>query len=248
MNIQKVLNDNQGIISIVGLFIVIPASIFSEKLISFFRGRTHRKELKSILIRELWININFIANVNKSFVNQLNDINNLHIPHYPPRTNVLGKFFEFNLLNNLDINERDGLIEIYQQLEDMKYEFYLWRTKIQSCEAIDVKWYEIYSSTLLSYVKPLMTNMLEMWITLVKNIGSKSKIPQIKEVNSVIIKLISQGKWIRIAYKSSEFNKECYNNIEKFDVIICWENDWKECSKVVIEIKNTIALYESWMY
>lgn len=248
MNIPKILNDNQGIISIIGLFIIIPTTILSDRIISCFKGKKQQKELKLILIKELWYNINFIASVNESYINQLNDLNNLHIPHYPPRTHVLEKCFEFDLLNNLIENDKKYIIEIFQLLEDMKYEFYLWKNKLVDCKIIDEQWYMVFSSTLLSYVKPLMSNMLDMWIKLVNQYGGKSDIHQITEINTIISRLISQGKWIRTAYKASEYNRECYININKFDVILCWENDWKECSKEVIEIRNIVALHESWKH
>lgn len=50
-----------------------------------------------------------------------------------------------------------------------------------------------------------------------------------------------KGKWERVAiefeYKSSNF-KEHGHNPDECDVIVCWENDWKECPLEVISLKE----------
>jgi hypothetical protein len=50
-----------------------------------------------------------------------------------------------------------------------------------------------------------------------------------------------KGKWERVAiefeYKSSNF-KEHGHNPDECDVIVCWENDWKECPIEVISLKE----------
>ena len=241
------LNNNQGVIAVIGLFFIIPLSIFSDKIISKYRRNEQRKELKRILLKELWININFVAQIEKSYINNLKDKINLHIPHYPPRTEILGKFFEFDLLNSLNDFEKEDVIEIYAQLKDLKDEYFLWRNlMINNRISADEKLYINLSSTMISYVDPVMRNMLDLWIFFVKDIGAKSPISQIKELNELILKKIKDGKWIRTSYMASFYNRDEYKEVEKFDIILCWENDWKDSPKEVIEVKNIIAIHESW--
>jgi len=57
---------------------------------------------------------------------------------------------------------------------------------------------------------------------------------------------IKKGKWIRSSYKASFFNKMEYMDMPKFDVILCWENDWESSSKEVLEIRNLVSIHESW--
>ena len=35
-------------------------------------------------------------------------------------------------------------------------------------------------------------------------------------------------------------------DMPKFDVILCWENDWENSSKEVLEIRNLVSIHESW--
>jgi len=50
-----------------------------------------------------------------------------------------------------------------------------------------------------------------------------------------------QGRWERVSiefeYKSSNF-KEHGHNPDECDVIVCWENDWKDCPIEVISLKE----------
>ena len=65
------------------------------------------------------------------------------------------------------------------------------------------------------------------------------EVPKIKEK-------IKEGKWIDSSYKSSFFDKLEYKDKPKFDVILCWENDWENSNKEVLEIRNLVAIHESW--
>jgi hypothetical protein len=53
-----------------------------------------------------------------------------------------------------------------------------------------------------------------------------------------------QGRWERVAiefeYKSSNF-KEHGHNPDECDVIVCWENDWKDCPVEVISLKELMG-------
>jgi len=45
--------------------------------------------------------------------------------------------------------------------------------------------------------------------------------------------------WIEFEYKSSQF-KVHKHDPKECDIIVCWENDWKECPIEVIELKSVI--------
>ncbi|MFA5252199.1 MAG: hypothetical protein WC454_06410 [Phycisphaerae bacterium] len=53
-----------------------------------------------------------------------------------------------------------------------------------------------------------------------------------------------QGRWERVAiefeYKSSNF-KEHGHNPDECDVIVCWENDWRDCPIEVISLKEIMV-------
>ena len=53
-----------------------------------------------------------------------------------------------------------------------------------------------------------------------------------------------RGRWERVAiefeYKSSNF-KEHRHNPNECDVIVCWENDWKDCPVEVISLKELMS-------
>ncbi len=53
-----------------------------------------------------------------------------------------------------------------------------------------------------------------------------------------------QGRWERVAiefeYRSSNF-KEHGHNPDECDVIVCWENDWKDCPIEVISLKELMG-------
>ena len=244
--IAESLNNNQGIISSIGLIIVIPLAILSDKIISSWKYKKYKKELKETLLNELWINLNYVAQLEVSYRNQLKDIENFHIPHYPPRTHVLGKFFEFDILNSLDKLEKGKTIEIFEQLEDLKHEFISCKSYLMNFQSVDEVEYKKLCSTMLTYIDPLMRNILDLWISLVKDIGAKSSVSQIQELSEIILEKIKEGKWIHSSYKASFFDKLEYRDIPKFDVILCWENDWENSNKEVLEIRNLVAIHESW--
>lgn len=241
--ILESLNNNTGIISIIGLFVVIPLAILSDKIISYLKSRKYNKELKQILLQELWLNLNYVAQIEVSYRNQLDDLENFHIPNSPPRTHVLGKFFDFNLLNSLEKFEKEKTIAIFGLLEDLKYDFSYFKGYLVSVQKIDEIEYKKNCSTMLNFINPVMSNMLDLWVCLVKDIGAKSNISQIEDLNKIILKKIKDGKWIRSSYRSSFFDKVKYQNMPKFDVILCWENDWEDSNKDVLEIRNLVAIY-----
>lgn len=247
MGLQNWLNSNQGVIEAIGLLLVVPIALFSDKIISLFKKREYKKELMRLLLKEFWFNINFVSQLEVSYENNLKDAGNVHIPSYGPRVSIIEKFLEFNVLNSLGVDERDRVTEIYAQLKDLKHEYYLWRellTKYVITRNKEI--YKTISSIMLSYVDPVMQNMLDLWILLVKDFGTKSNIPQIQKLNDVIFQKIKEGKWIRATYKASAFNRDKYKNINKFDVILCWINDWPESEKKILVIKDIVTIHESW--
>lgn len=242
------LNNNQGVIAVIGFFIIIPLTLISEKIMQYFKSRNYRIELKQLLLKELWLNMNYVYQIERSYCNQLNDLNNLHIPHYPPRINVIEKFINFDMLTSFNKFEKDVLIEIYEQLSDLKYEYTNWRQWLLKGYDFNEDYYKTFSSTIMSYIDPTMRNLIDLWIIIVKDIGSKSNIAQIKKINDIINKEIKKGKWIRGCYKSSYFNNDKFKNLEKFDIILCWEHDWEGTNKEVIEMKDELRIYDTWGY
>lgn len=246
--IADYLNNNQGVISLIGFFLVIPLAILSEKLLSGKKRKKNENEFKIFLLYELWININFVAQIQRSYENNVNDKSMLHIPHYPPRTEVISKFLSFDLINCLNSDEKNLVIEVYSQLEGLKFEFLNWKENLVFKNIKDDdEIYQVLSSTMLSYIEVVMKNMLDLWIGLVKDLGKKSIIPQIRDLNKIILVEIKCGNWIRSSYKASDYNKEQFKNLKKFDVIMCWINDWQDCPKKVIEISKIVPIYESWI-
>ncbi len=240
------INSNQGIIELVGLFLIIPFAILSDRILSARKRAEHRKELKRMLVKELWINLNYAAQIETSCEKNFRDFQNFHLPHYAPRTEILEKYFEFEFLESLTPREKDGLVEVYAQLESLLREFLHWKSlMLTSNLASDKTMYGAVSSTLLSHIDPLMRNMLELWLVLVRELGMASPFPQIKELTKLISEEISKGKWIRASYKATFFKRKEFEGIDKFDILLCWINDWADCPKKVIEISKLVTLHES---
>lgn len=241
------INANQGIIELVGLCLIIPFAIVSDRILSARKKSAYRKELKRMLVKELWINLNYVAQIETSCEKNFRDNQNLHLPHFAPRLEILEKYFELELLESLTPNEKDGLVEVYAQLGSLLREFLHWKSLLLTSNlASDKTMYGAVSSTLLSHIDPLMRNMLELWVTLVRELGMDSPFPQIKELTNLILKEIARGKWIRASYKATYFRRKEFENLDKFDILLCWINDWADCPKRVIEIRKLVALHESW--
>lgn len=240
----NLINDNSGVIALIGIFVVIPFALLSNNIISYFRQRSYRKELKELLLHELWININFVAAIENSYKNNLLDVGGLHMPHYPPRNEVLEKFIERDILNSLNKYEKVTILEIYAQLEGLKREYYIWRKLLFQGLYHDCEKYEIISSTMISYVSPVMKNMMEFWVRIVSEIGKNSSSQPISETYKIIKERINAKKIIASTYKASDVqNKEYYANV---NVIVCWINDWPESPIEVIEIKKIACLHPTW--
>jgi len=241
------INNNQGVISLVGLFLIIPISIFTDRYLAYRKKKQYEVELKNLLLQELWININFVAQIEKSYENNLINSDGLHIPHYPPRIEIISKFLNFDLITSLKETEKEILIEVYSQLEGLKVEFTNWKEKMIYNNLKDnSELYKKLSLTMLYFIDAVMKNMMNLWIGIVKDLGKKSMHSQIRELNKIILDEIKKGNWIRSSYKASDFKKDMIKDLKKFDIIMCWIDDWQDCPKKIIEISKVVPLHDSW--
>jgi hypothetical protein len=136
------------------------------------------------------------------------------------------------------------LVEIYATLAQFRSECIAWREKLLHTTLVrETDVYKAVSSTMLSYIPPIMKNILELWIHLVKGHGQTSNIKQVRRVNELIRAEIRNGHWIRIAYEASEYRGSNALNEPKFDVIMCWWNDWPDAPKRIIALSEVASLY-----
>jgi hypothetical protein len=89
-------NQHSGLISAVGLFLIVPLAIFSDKIISWYKARKVRQGMVRVLLTELWKNLDRVSQYKQSYLNNLQDSQNLHFPHYLPSTEVIERFFSFD--------------------------------------------------------------------------------------------------------------------------------------------------------
>ena len=149
------INANQGIIELVGLCLIIPFAIVSDRILSARKKSAYPKELKRMLVKELWINLNYVAQIETSCEENSRDNQNLHLPHFAPRLEILEKYFELELLESLTSNEKDGLVEVYAQLGSLLREFLHWKSSLLTSDlASDKTIYGAVSSTLSPILIP----------------------------------------------------------------------------------------------
>ncbi len=235
------LNTNQGFIAALGLFLIVPLAIFSDRIVTSFRKRNFRKDLCQLLISELFKNLNYVSQVEITYNNNLRQ-DGIHIPHYPPSTHVIGKFFDYNLVSSISPSQRQLLTEIYDQLESLKHEYYLWKELLIKLDlSNNQEAYKVLSSSMISYVKPSMQNMLNFWLPLVSTYGANSRISQVRQLADTMHKMNIESNNFNAFYKSSH-----YKNENKQNVVFCWIND-RDTSKVkVVELKDILSLHETW--
>lgn len=244
MNYIDLFNNNQGVIEAIGLFLVIPFSLFGNKIIEFLDNQKNKKGIEEILQHELWVNLNYVSQIEESFNNTIKDGKAHHVPHYPPRNEVLGKIVEFNFIKPL--KNRVQLLEIYAQLSELKEEFVHWREVIPfKNNRIDKDLYKIQSSTILSIVDPLMRNMIDLWLRLLLQQKSKHLNIEVQCLKEQLQKKIRNGEWLITTYKSSRL-PDNFIDKDKHNFIVCWINDSANPNKKIIEIKNKVALFDSW--
>lgn len=239
-------NSIQGFITLIGLFLIIPFAILSDRFIAYLRNKKHRKELQQLLLHEIWVNMNFAYSMEKSYNKNLLASPGTYVPRYSPRTEIISKFFEFDLINSLNYDDKCYLVEIFTQLEGLKKEFEIWKEKVLFCDLCsDRALYETISSTMLDYIDVLMKNCMDLWIGLVMKFGKYSKINKIRDFYSKLIGIKKEGRKFKYTYKASFYNTKEYENID-FDLIICWVDDFKDSKREVFEIRNIVPLHDSW--
>ncbi|MBA3723951.1 MAG: hypothetical protein H0W89_03580 [Candidatus Levybacteria bacterium] len=240
--IIKILNDNQGVISAVGLFLVVPLSLLTGLIIDSVSKDNNRKKLAEILIDELWFNLNYVSQINNSYERNLHDTNGVHLPHYPPRTAIIEKIIEFNLIKPLSYSRK--LLEVYAQLSEAKIEFSKWVSYLNA-NANDIltnkNVYKTKSTTLQTYIEPLMKNMIDLWLQLLLNQDNKELNENFVAIKQEFQEKLKKNKQIRVCYKTSELKVS-----EKAFVYICWINDSKKSLPDIIELKDKAALFDTW--
>lgn len=236
-------NKNSGFLSLLLLIITIIFGFITPKVLEYFSKKGFRKDLKDLLIIELLANIDFVAQIHSSHNKNLDpNSTNLYVPTKSPRVDVIEKFIQYNIIFSLNKRHRESILNVYAQLEGLKREYYIWRENTVSVPII-IKEPDIYkqlSLPMTGYIETVMTNMIDLWIEIVNESGSDSSYEVVREINKVIRMKIKNGKWIRGCYKSSFYNVQGWEHIDKFDVIMCWVNDGSITDKEIIEIKSFI--------
>lgn len=239
------LNNNQGVIELFGFLMVVPLAFLADFFISSYRRRKHRVALKKVLMHELWVNMDFVAQIEESYNNNLAEQREgVHLPHYPPRVDILEKYIEYNFLNSVERDNQDSQIrEIYAQLRELKREFERWRDfMILHPAKEDVALYTAFSETILSYIKSTMLNMITVWTNLVIELGGESSTKSIRLLKEKLAFSIRTNRIIKFHYKLSQIQE-----IDSEKVNVCWKNNLVSGqNKNVIELKKEVPLHDSW--
>lgn len=167
------------------------------------------------------------------------DDDNLYIPTKAPRTEVIERYVEYDFISSLEKDKRLETMNIYVQLKQLKKEYYLWRELIVRTPHIkqEKQIFEQLSLPMTELTTAVLHNMVNLWIKLVLEIGSKSEYGIMKDLNRLMKKEKRKGKWMTGFYKASNYYRD--SNKDKYDIVICWTNDLVEdINKSVIEIKS----------
>lgn len=248
--LRALANKNEGFIAAVGIFVVVPLALLSNGLLEKARRKQLARVATNLLVLELWHNLNYIGQIERSYENNFEwfdtakEPTGLHIPHFGPRISIFEKFITVEHLVSLDERFAWGLLEIYAQLCTLQNEFYRWRDNLSSAVA-NRDLYEAYSSTLLSIIAPLMRNMTDLWVRMLATEVFNPRVPEIVNAVSLIRSRIAQGQMLHPSYKSSYF-KTHPHEFGSNDKIICWYNDWKDAPIEVIQLSDIAPLHESW--
>lgn len=239
------LNNNQGVIEFFGFLMVVPFAFLADFFIGSYRRQKHRNALKKVLMHELWVNMNFVAQIEESYNNNLTEEREgVHLPHYPPRVDILEKYIEYNFLNSVEKDNQDSQIrEIYAQLKELKREFERWRDFITTHPVKDdVAMYTAFSETALSYIKSTMLNMITVWTNLVIELGEESGTKSIRLLKEKLTSNIRKGRAIKFHYKLNQTQE-----IDSEKINICWKSNLSSTeNKNVIELKKEVPLHDSW--
>jgi len=218
----------------------------------------NQKMLFKLLLLELWQNMNFAYQLEVSYRNNKVSAGELaHIPKYPPRFYILEKIITPENLKIISKSKviPEQLLEIYAQIKMIDKEFIIWVNIVMSnnftsiIKEDDGSTYELASSKLLELVNILMRNSIWLWLEILRDekLVKETKNNLLIDLSKKINNFIRNGRWINPTYKAS-FYKDLKNQPEdqKFDIILCWENDWIDSGKEIIELKNIIPLHETW--
>lgn len=247
--LRQLANENSGFIAAVGIFVVVPLALLSNRLLEKARRTQRASVATNLLVLELWHNLNYVGQIEKSYENNFEifdteEPRGIHVPHFGPRTSILEKFITVEHLVSLDEQKAVGLLEIYAQLCSLREEFNRWRDSL-SATLGNQELYEAFSSTLLSIVDPLMRNMTDLWVRLLALDSFNPHLPQIASAATLIRSRIMSGQMLHPTYKSSYFmtHPRVFGLQDK---IICWRDDWKDAPVEVIELSRVAPLHESW--
>jgi hypothetical protein len=244
-------NDNGGFVTAIGLFLVVPCSIWSARYLDRKRRLDHAKTALELLTRELWHNLNYVSQIEESYHNNFplfdaEEGAGVHVPHFGPRVSIIEKFITVEHLSAVTPRQRDAVLEIYAQLCTLREEFPRWRDCLSNQAILnDRNLYVIVSSTILSIISPLMRNMVWLWADTIVIAGQQSFQPQIQTVRAELGKKRADGKSFLTGYKSSEY-KTSPQAQEPQHVIVCWVHDWIEAPIEVVDLHALGVLHESW--
>lgn len=99
-------NENSGFVSLIGLFLVVPCSIWAARLLERKRKKQLTLAALELLSYELWHNLNYVSQIERSYNNNFalfgtENQGGLHVPHYGPRLVILEKFIGSEHLEGL---------------------------------------------------------------------------------------------------------------------------------------------------
>ncbi len=259
-NLIDVINCSiqNNLINILGLIIAIFGLV-----IPLHKDRKQREKLQhffeTTLVIEIWENMNFITSIEKSYNNNLNIQDPyIHDPKFSPRIAVLEKLIDIQMLSNWNISDLDKqlILGIYQDTIEVKNLFNKWKINLSQYDNLtteaNINRYKEDSVPLLEYIDVVMRNSVQLFCSLLRNkefiksISDKRIRDMFLSVFDRIFSAQKEGTVFYSTYKSSYTREGIYKPQYQYDVIICWEDDLKDCDKEIIELKNIIPLHNSW--
>jgi hypothetical protein len=192
------------------------------------------RDIKGILAIELMANLDFLSSIHR--IHRQNEKKNDEdfIPFLPtrtPRFAVLEKLFNQDILLNMNERDRYNLANIHGRLSKFEREFYIWREKLFYNLLNDKGSYNQASLIIMNGYQPLIESIMELWVSLARNVGESSVHPVVKNLNKILKEFVKSGEWVVVSYNSSSAERMYGNQYERASVIVCWNND-------LIEIPN----------
>jgi hypothetical protein len=236
----KWFNSYSGFINLIGLWLVVPLAIISDRLITKNRKLEYRKNIMLMIEKEFYLNIKCVGDILDSHEKQLGDTENLRIPKFPPRINVLEKFIRIEDLGPVGSREIELLLEVYENLLELRREFFWFRDfRYKNVGKMDLEIYKTLSSGLIEYCEVTMNNMIDLWINVLSKSDSE-KYFEIETVSALILSKIKNRKWIYPSYLASGWN-ESKTPGKKVDIILCWKKDTEVEGKEIIVLKDLMG-------